>query len=83
MKKALLLLSFALLVGMLHAPVVSPAGSFQLPDEKVFDFAPVGNCDWACGMKPIPPIGCTQHAICACENLHSCQGCNWVFTDCH
>lgn len=42
-----------------------------------------GRCDYACGLKPIPPIGCGPEAICACKNNMECSGCAWVFTNCH
>lgn len=33
-----------------------------------------------CGIKPIPPIGCTfEQTVCSCDSQRNCQ---WIFLNC-
>ena len=67
-----------------HSVVVPRVRQIDLKDDLHLHFVKTnyGRCDYACGLKPLPPIGCTPAAICACQNIHICQDCGWVFTNC-
>jgi hypothetical protein len=67
-----------------HSVTVPRVKQFDLKDDLHLNIVKTnyGRCDYACGMKPLPPIGCTPAAICACQNIHTCQDCGWVFTNC-
>jgi hypothetical protein len=45
--------------------------------------AAYGSCDYQCGFKPFPPLGCGPEAICACSGSYCKEPCGWVFTNCH
>jgi len=67
-----------------HANAVEKRFDLETLLRERLDLEPVfwGSCDFHCGLKPIPPIGCGPQAICACSGSFCKEPCNWVFTNC-